>query len=189
MAPQNDNCNMNCCEDDCLEAVFEVPQDCGISAIFQLNSYITVDTEEYFLEKYIYPLQDDLEGEIERALNAEEDLAQDLSYLEEKVDLIDVDIENIQEELSKKVETVTGDSLIEVTREGNSISIKSRTYEYEQGVASSIWEITHNLGKNPSVNVIDSANETQVPNEIIYNNLNSMTIKFLAPFKGKAFLN
>ncbi|MBR1915334.1 MAG: hypothetical protein IJ830_02710 [Alphaproteobacteria bacterium] len=63
------------------------------------------------------------------------------------------------------------------------------TFIYEQGVASDTWEIEHNLGKKPSVTVVDSAGNVQIPDEVTYNNQNQITITFVGAFAGKAFLN
>jgi hypothetical protein len=59
---------------------------------------------------------------------------------------------------------------------------------HNQTVSSSTWNITHNLNKYPSVSVVDSSNE-EVIGEVVYVNSNSLTVKFSAPFSGKAFLN
>lgn len=62
------------------------------------------------------------------------------------------------------------------------------TYNHNQGSAAISWSITHNLGKFPSVTVIDSASR-QVQGEVEYININSLTITFTGAFSGKAHLN
>lgn len=59
---------------------------------------------------------------------------------------------------------------------------------HNQTVSSSTWNITHNLNKYPSVSIVDSSNE-EVIGEVEHINSNSLTVKFSAPFSGKAFLN
>lgn len=59
---------------------------------------------------------------------------------------------------------------------------------HTQTVASALWTITHNLGKYPSVSIIDSANE-EVIGEVEHINNNTLNIKFTAAFSGKAFIN
>ena len=59
---------------------------------------------------------------------------------------------------------------------------------HNQTVSSSTWNITHNLNKYPSVSIVDSSNE-EVIGEVEHVNSNSLTVKFSAPFSGKAFLN
>ena len=62
------------------------------------------------------------------------------------------------------------------------------TFIYPQVVPAKIWNITHNLGKFPSITVIDTGN-TVVQGEYTYINNNSVALKFSAPFGGKAYLN
>jgi hypothetical protein len=66
---------------------------------------------------------------------------------------------------------------------------------HTQSVASSTWQVTHNLGKYPSVSVVDTS-ETEVVGKVIYKDWDSgntsttkLQILFTAPFAGKAFLN
>lgn len=61
-------------------------------------------------------------------------------------------------------------------------------YTYTQGSASSVWTITHNLGKMPSVTVVDSSGN-EVEGDIKYNSSNQVTVTFSAGFAGKAYLN
>lgn len=61
-------------------------------------------------------------------------------------------------------------------------------FTHSQQVASSQWNIEHNLNKFPSVAVVDSANNW-VMGEIQYINSNNLIIFFTAPFSGKAYLN
>ena len=62
------------------------------------------------------------------------------------------------------------------------------TFIYPQVVPAKIWEIPHNLGKFPSITVIDTGN-TVVQGEYTYINNNSVTLEFSAAFGGKAYLN
>lgn len=61
-------------------------------------------------------------------------------------------------------------------------------YLHTQSVASDEWTINHNLGKYPSVTVIDSAGD-EVVGEIEYIDTNNLKIKFAGGFSGKATLN
>ena len=61
-------------------------------------------------------------------------------------------------------------------------------FTYTQSTPSATWTITHNLGKFPSVSVVDSAN-TQVYGNVDYINDNSLTLTFTSAFSGKAYLN
>ena len=71
--------------------------------------------------------------------------------------------------------------------EDNVISV-TNSFIYEQGVASTTWEITHNLGRNPTVVVIDTSGNVVYPS-VHYNNLNTCTITMNYAFKGTAYLN
>ena len=62
------------------------------------------------------------------------------------------------------------------------------TFVFTQGVPSTTWNITHNLGKFPSVSVVDTADQLMYGNTEYFNQ-NSLTITFSAPFSGKAYLN
>jgi len=65
---------------------------------------------------------------------------------------------------------------------------KDRHYTHNQVAASSSWEITHNLGKHPSVSIVDSGGNWVV-GDIAYTNENTLIINFTAAFSGKAYLN
>ena len=63
-----------------------------------------------------------------------------------------------------------------------------KTFVFTQSVASTTWNITHNLNKYPSVSVVESGLNT-VYGDIEYINTNSLTVTFKHAFGGKAFLN
>ena len=62
------------------------------------------------------------------------------------------------------------------------------TFEFTQGVPSTTWNITHNLGKFPSITVIDTGN-TVVTGEYNYTSNTNVILTFSAAFAGKAYLN
>lgn len=61
-------------------------------------------------------------------------------------------------------------------------------FVHNQITPSAAWTITHNLGKHPSVSIVDSAG-TMVVGDVTYHDLNSLTITFGSAFSGKAYLN
>ena len=61
-------------------------------------------------------------------------------------------------------------------------------YTHIQGVASTLWNIAHNLGKYPSVTVLDSA-LNEVVGEVVYIDFNNVQVTFSAIFSGTATLN
>jgi len=62
------------------------------------------------------------------------------------------------------------------------------TFIFNQGVPATTWSITHNLGKFPSITVIDTGN-TVVTGEYTYVDNNNVVLTFSAGFAGKAYLN
>ena len=83
---------------------------------------------------------------------------------------------------------IRGSALIDVSTSGNTARISSKTFVFEQGVASDTWVIQHNLNKLPSVTLVDSAG-TVFQAVVLYNNLNSCTILLNGTTTGKAYLN
>ena len=63
-----------------------------------------------------------------------------------------------------------------------------KNYIHDQITPSSSWSVTHNLGKKPSVTVIDTGNN-EVEGEVVYIDDNSLTINFNSSFAGIATLN
>ena len=71
----------------------------------------------------------------------------------------------------------------------NKLTFTAKTaYVHTQTVAAAVWTIIHNLGKYPSVSIVDSAND-EVIGEVRYTNTNQVVVTFSAAFSGKAFLN
>jgi len=62
------------------------------------------------------------------------------------------------------------------------------TFIFTQGVAATTWDITHNLGKFPSVSVINN-NNIVINGEVTYIDNNNVQLNFSAGFSGKAYLN
>lgn len=62
------------------------------------------------------------------------------------------------------------------------------TYVSCQDAPLSVWTITHNLGKFPSVTVVDSGNSVVI-GDVDYTNSNVLRITFAAAFSGCAYLN
>jgi len=67
--------------------------------------------------------------------------------------------------------------------------ISDSSFIYTQAIASNFWDITHNLNKFPSVQVVDTANTSILGFQINYINKNRLTLSFILPFAGKAYLN
>jgi hypothetical protein len=59
---------------------------------------------------------------------------------------------------------------------------------HNQPSPSAQWTVTHNLGKYPSVSVVDTS-DAEVIGEVEYVSDTQLIIRFSASFSGKAFLN
>lgn len=68
------------------------------------------------------------------------------------------------------------------------VEVSDKTFVFEQGIASDTWIINHNLGKYPSVSLVDSAG-TQFDADVEYNDENTCTVRMNGATTGKAFLN
>ena len=62
------------------------------------------------------------------------------------------------------------------------------TFVFTQGAAATQWSIQHNLGKFPSVSVINN-NNVIINGEVKYIDNNNIQLNFSAGFSGKAYLN
>jgi hypothetical protein len=61
-------------------------------------------------------------------------------------------------------------------------------YVHDQMIPANPWVIPHNLNGYPNVTVVDSS-QREVEGDVTYTNVNTMTITFVAPFAGKAYLS
>lgn len=61
-------------------------------------------------------------------------------------------------------------------------------FVHVQGPPQTIWTVTHNLNKKPSLTVIDSSGN-MVVGKLTYVNLNILTIQFVSPISGEAICN
>lgn len=61
-------------------------------------------------------------------------------------------------------------------------------YVHAQDVADTTWTVTHNLGKFPSVSVVDSGG-TWVVGDVTYVDANTLRVVFSRAFGGKAYCN
>lgn len=61
-------------------------------------------------------------------------------------------------------------------------------YTHVQQQSSSSWLVTHNLNKRPAVSVVDTG-DNEVEGDVHYNDNNTLTLTFSAPFSGKAYCN
>lgn len=97
-------------------------------------------------------------------------------------------ITGLREALDNVVNNIEGGSNIEVERQGDRDVINSTTFIFEQGIASDVWVITHNLNKAPSITLVDSSG-AEFQARKVYNSLNQVTIYLNGATTGKAYLN
>lgn len=122
---------------------------------------ITIDEDTVF-----FSLNDD---PLEKIKNKQDSLTPDGTGT--KYPTVDAVNTKIQE-LEESIDDVSGD----------------KNFIYHQNFPSSTWEIIHNLNKEPSVTIKDSA-DTVVEGQIIINDGVKVLITFNAPFTGTAILN
>jgi hypothetical protein len=70
----------------------------------------------------------------------------------------------------------------------NAGETNDKHYTHNQNNASVTWNVTHNLGKRPSVSVVLSTGQQGVA-DVQYIDDNSLTITLIAAESGKAYLN
>ncbi len=68
------------------------------------------------------------------------------------------------------------------------ISGEDKTYRHVQIVAIDTWVINHNLGKYPTVAVVDTSGAVMI-GELHYTTLSKVTITFSAAVSGEAYCN
>lgn len=83
---------------------------------------------------------------------------------------------------------ITDENFQFVTLEEKEQISKIKHYVHNQIAANNVWEINHNLGKFPSVSIVDSAG-TVVIGDVSHIDINNLTISFASGFAGTAYLN
>ena len=92
-------------------------------------------------------------------------------------------------ELAEQYAEQIGDAIEQIEEVIDQIEkFKDKNYVHEQNESSAEWIINHNLGKYPTVTVVDSAG-TEVVCEVTHVDTNTCIVTMKAPFKGNAILN
>lgn len=91
-------------------------------------------------------------------------------------------------------EVASGTIAVDTTPEVNVYAFEPRvigdpfeTYVHDQLAPATQWTIEHDLGREPSVQIVDSAG-TQVYGDVTHVDLNTVQLDFSAPFGGRAIL-
>ena len=85
--------------------------------------------------------------------------------------------------------TLKGSELIEVQHITSDIlKLNSKTFIFEQGIASDVWDIVHNLNKRPSITLVDSSGRVfEAVKDYIDDN--HVIVTLASATAGKAYLN
>lgn len=104
-------------------------------------------------------------------------------------------LQQIQEAYNRSVmnidvtQTTTQRTVTLVYRDNTTTSDSYKfSHIHTQDVPATQWNVTHNLGKFPSVSVVDSA-EQEVIGEVEHISDTVLRITFSAAFSGKAYIN
>lgn len=156
-----------------IETQFELEQPVQFDAVLEINA----------TPQKVSELENDLnfqtKDEVDDAIQAEADIINTR---------IDTEVDVLTTEINKKVETVTGSDLIGVSREENTVTITSKTFVFEQGIASTEWVINHNLNKKPSIQLTYTTGESFEAHKE-YTSANQVIIKLDSAATGYAYLN
>lgn len=114
---------------------------------------------------------------------------QELQNAEDEINTrIDNEVERLEEEISQSVITVEGSALIDVSKDEQTVTISSKTFVFEQGIASDTWVINHNLNKRPSIMLTTTSGEVfEAVKDYISDN--QVIIRLEAADTGYAYLN
>lgn len=152
--------------------------DVNIEAEFTLNEQpdIQADFSIKLTPEKVSQLENDLNYQTQEQVN---------EAIQAESDVINARIDGIEQ---SSITEIIGEGNISATQSEHTVTITSTTYVYEQGIASDTWEIEHNLGKYPSVTIVDSAG-TIFTASVEYNSENVCTVYINGATKGKAYLN
>lgn len=117
------------------------------------------------------------------------DIEQDISDLADTINArIDDEVENLEEQIAEVTNNIEGSDLIDVTKENQTVTITSKTFVFEQGIASNTWVINHNLNKRPSITLTNANGEVfEAYRDYVSNN--QVIIRLNAANTGFAYLN
>jgi len=62
-------------------------------------------------------------------------------------------------------------------------------FVFTQGPPVGTWVLVHNLNCFPSVTIVDATNFVIIPDTIHYDSANQITVTFVVPVSGQAFVN
>ena len=101
---------------------------------------------------------------------------------------IDEEVARLEDEIEQSVVTIEGSALIDASKSGQTVTLTSKTFVFEQGIAASTWVINHNLNKRPSIELVDSQGR-EFKAYVEYNSDNKCTVLLDSATTGYAYLN
>lgn len=129
-----------------------------------------------------------LEAEKSRAKAAEQALSTEITEAENRVDERVTEVrDDLEAEVQARSEAVAALRERIEGIEGGGTGVKT-SYIHEAKSESNQWTIIHNMGRFPSVTLVDSTN-TVIYGVVRYENENKIIVNFSAAISGKAFLN
>lgn len=126
-------------------------------------------------------------GSIEGNISEQTDL---IDLFNQKVDIQEFEqtVDDLNERIDENLNNIIGSELIGVERDNQTVTITSKTFIFEQGIASNEWNIVHNLNKRPSIHLVDSTGrEFEAVKDYINNN--QVIIRLDSSTSGTAYLN
>lgn len=165
----------------------------GNRELEQLKRILTFESQVLDLGSFIYGKDWDL-GDIVTVQNRKWNVSMDIQIVGIR-EIYDIDGFNIEPIFGDNVPSFIDDikaiqkkqNLTESTI-GQIGDIQIPTHTHNQITPANIWPITHNLGKYPSITIVDSGG-TVVLGDVKYINENQIEINFTSGFSGKAYLN
>ena len=158
-------------------------------ANFELNKPAKFDTlfEIKAQPMKVSQLDNDLnyqtQEQVQEAIQTESDVIN--TRIDDEVETLNDRIDDIEQ---GSITEIIGEGNITATQSGNTVTITSETFVFEQGIPSDTWEITHNLNKYPTVDLVDSSGRV-FKSEVDYINTNSLVVHINGSLSGKAYLN
>lgn len=101
---------------------------------------------------------------------------------------IDNEVEQLQAEIEQATNNIQGSALINVEKTDQIVTVSSKTFVFEQAIASNTWRINHNLNKHPSIELTyNNGQAFEAKKEYIDNN--NVVIYMNSAATGFAYLN
>lgn len=91
-------------------------------------------------------------------------------------------------QIGTSVQSISVENGLGVERTGQDVTISNPSFVFEQAIPSDTWVINHNLGKRPSITLVDSSGR-EFETERDYVNDNQVIVRLLSATTGFAYLN